>query len=258
MSLSVQTPNCKLDSLTFPPEVSAEITALLEEFEFEEAFQEYGIPCRRKILLHGPSGCGKTSIAHALAAALEMKICVVGGAEHWESPGMGQAENKVKETFIFAAQNRIVVLIDEFDSLAAARHQAETGADKANNRVVNTFLMEMERQRPLGMVIAATNFLSHIDKAILRRFDLILEIPEISHEGLKEVARRALNGRFGIQPEAVLKVATTPAAVVKAAHDMVRRKVIELERKKREDTMPLFGEPKDKARQIREKLEATP
>lgn len=258
MNLSANTPICTLRDLTLTEEVEVEIKALIEEHEFQDAFQEHGVPVRRKILLHGPSGCGKTSLAHAIADEFKIKIALASGSAIMESAGMGQPENNIVKAMQFSGSNRIVLLMDEFDSIAAGRiADADNGAEKASNRFVNTLLTELERTRPLGLFIACTNFHQSIDTALLRRFDLILEIPTVNEDGLKEIARRILKGRFGIRPEDVTRLASTPATVTQKCWDLLRTKIVEVEKKKREETMPLFGEPQNNARKIRERIEGS-
>lgn len=234
-------PKLTFSSLVLPPAVSAQLTEIMEDFEFQDALAKAELPVRRKIILYGPPGCGKTSIAHALAAELKMKLFVVSMAGVVDS-FMGSSEKNVKKIFEAAEFHRCVVLMDEFDSIACARAaDPESSASLTENRIVNTLLTSMDNTKPLGMILAATNLYDSLDPAVRRRFDSTISVPSVSREGLLEIARITLKGRFGIEPRAVLELASTPAAVVQVATDMVRRKVIAGERARRAETKPLFS-----------------
>lgn len=254
MSLLEQmTPRCDLRSLALPDSLTAALGELLEDFDFATELEAAGLTVRRRILLHGPPGCGKTSIAHGLAAALKIKLCFVPMAEVVEGT-VGASEKQAVRVFDFAAQNKCVVLLDEFDSIASSRLGAEHAAEMSHNRLVNALLTSLENKPPLGLVVACTNFLDAIDRAVLRRFDLTLEVPTASRSALRRIAEGILKGRFGISVDSVIEEASTPAAVVRVATDRLRRKVIENARMGRAETVPMFDGGPEKARRIRRAL----
>jgi SpoVK/Ycf46/Vps4 family AAA+-type ATPase len=254
MNIPSVSPRCKLSDLVLPSDVLEELRRLLEEGEYETAFREHGVPVRKKILLHGPSGCGKTSIAHALADELQIKVATVQLSETVGSH-LGESQKNVASALQYAAQNRCVLLIDEFDAIGAVRDEPSSSASKSLNQVVNTLLMDLETKIPLGLIIACTNFYQAIDPALIRRFDLILEVPSPSREALFKLAESVIRGRFGIRPEDVLALASTPATVVARAYDLLRKKIIASEKSKNANTLPLFDEPAEAAREIRKRLE---
>lgn len=255
MIVSSVEPRCSLADLTLTREVIDELHALLEELEYEDAFRTHGIPVRKKILLHGPSGCGKTSIAHALAKALRAKVGLVSQSQVIGSH-LGESARNVASAIQYSTQNRCVLLLDEFDSIGSEREADSHSASKSLNHVVNTLLTDLETKTPLGLIVACTNFYAAIDPALIRRFDLVLEIPSVSRDALRRIADGILRGRFGIHSDEVLSAAATPASVVARSYDLLRRKVVEIERKKLEETMPLFDDQAENARHIRKKLEA--
>lgn len=232
-------PKCSFKELVLPSEVYYSLMDLIDDQDFVEVLSKEGIPVRRTLFLHGPTGCGKTSIAHALADALGIKLFIVSLSQTINSH-VGDSEKKIDELFNFAATNRIVLLIDEFDSIATSRQHADSSAVLSGNRVVNTILTKMDQTTPLGIIVACSNFYDEIDKAVLRRFDMELEIPAASQESMRMIAEKIINGRFGIKASDVMARASTPAAVVKLSYNMLRMKVIELERSKRAETLPLF------------------
>lgn len=80
-------------------------------------------------------------------------------------------------------QFRAVYLFDEFDSIGTTRTSGnEVGEIK---RVLNSFLLQIEKDDSNSLIIAATNLPESLDVALFRRFDDIItytlpEIPEIS------------------------------------------------------------------------------
>lgn len=253
MSVYAQfTPKCSLKNLVLPEKVSGAIAELLEDYKYVEALLEEGLPVRRKVLLHGPPGCGKTSIAHALAGELDTKLFCASLAQIVGSH-VGEGSRGIDSVFQFAASNKCVMLIDEFDSIGTARMSADSPASLEANRTVNTVLTCLENRPPMGMVIAATNFFGALDQAILRRFDLVIEVPPATRAALRAIAESVVRGRFGIKIDAILEEASTPAMVVQIATDRVRSKVIEREKLRESETLPIFGP--EEARKIRKKLE---
>lgn len=231
-------PKCRLEDLVFPEETSRAIAELLEDQEFHEALLEAGLPARSRLILYGPPGCGKTSVAHALAGKLGMKFICISMAETVGSH-MGESEKNIEQAFRYGSQNRCVMLLDEFDSIGTQRQEAAQSADLCNNRTVNAVLTCLENHRPLGLLVACTNFFEMLDPAIKRRFDLTLEVPAASRQALRKIAESVIQGRYGIRVEDILAEAATPAAVVRVAQDRLRRVVIEKEKQRRAQ-IPLF------------------
>jgi SpoVK/Ycf46/Vps4 family AAA+-type ATPase len=222
-------PKCSFDDLVLPDEVMAAINEVLEDHEFQ-------LKVRRRILLHGPSGCGKTSIAHALARKLKIKLHEISTAQVTESH-LGATERNTENIFKFAQSNRVVVLIDEFDGIGAARIDTDSSSSRTENRQVNTVLTGLEGREPLGMIVACTNLFDQIDEAIMRRFDLILEIPMPGRVILKKIAQSIIKDRYGITVDEVLAEASTPAMVVRVAQNKLRKAVIARAKSSREVDM---------------------
>lgn len=219
-------PKCSFKDLVLPDSVSAEIKKILEDHEYQEPLIENGLSVRKKILLHGPPGCGKTSIAHAIANELGMKLHCMSCAQVIGSH-TGESARNVDTAIQFAIQNRVVYLMDEFDSLASKRLDPSSAADKNDNHLTNTLLTKLEQNAPLGVLVAATNMFSSIDGAVIRRFDVIIEVPPASREALKIIADNVIKGRFGITAEEILSESATPSDVIRVANDRLRTAVIE-------------------------------
>ena len=120
---------------------------------------------------------GKTVFAHALAGELEVPIIeVTYGA--MSSQWLGNLPRVLAKTFDYAKRNAPCVLfIDELDSFIQSRI-TPTG-NSEDTKITNTLLTEVTNLRSHAVVlVAATNYLSHLDAAAIRegRFDYKIEI----------------------------------------------------------------------------------
>lgn len=219
-------PKCKLSEVELPENLRAAIQEVVEDRDYAGYLVDEGLKPRKLILLHGPPGCGKTSIAHGIAAETSLPLYMVSGAQ-LISAYVGESSKHAEEVFKFAEKEECVMLIDEFDSFGGNR---STGYSY-ERRLVNTLLVNMETRPPAGLTVACTNFLDYIDPAILRRFDLILEVPQLSYEALVKVAENVLKGRYDISPAECVSEGITPSGTVRAATNKLRSAVIAKSRK---------------------------
>ncbi|MEN2500206.1 MAG: hypothetical protein MHMPM18_004375 [Marteilia pararefringens] len=137
------------------------------------------------IIFEGPPGCGKTLLAKALANEAGVNFISIKGPELL-SMYVGESERSVRNIFENARKSSPCVLFfDEIDSLCPSRGSDTEGSSQSNsqhvNRLTNQMLTEMDgmETRTNVFVLAATNRIQNIDKAILRpgRFDKIIKIP---------------------------------------------------------------------------------
>ena len=132
------------------------------------------------LCFYGPPGTGKTAFAEILAAALDREL-VAFPASDLLSPWNGETERNLAALFRDGDPRRTVLLLDEVDSFLSARQAWE-------RTQVNELLQQMERYP--GIFIAATNLISGLDPAALRRFDFKLHF-----RALTPAQRRALFAR---------------------------------------------------------------
>jgi SpoVK/Ycf46/Vps4 family AAA+-type ATPase len=130
-------------------------------------------------MLVGKPGTGKTLTASALAGELGVPLFVVH-LDGLITKFMGETAAKLRLIFDAIKQTRAVYLFDEFDSIGSERG---LGNDVGEiRRVVSSFLQMVEQDQSDSLIIAATNHIGLLDRALFRRFDdlITFELPDVS------------------------------------------------------------------------------
>jgi proteasome regulatory subunit len=152
-----------------------------------EAFSKFGIDPPRGVLLSGPPGNGKTMLAKALANSTNATFLGIVGSELAQKY-IGEGGRLVREIFSMAREKApSVIFIDEIDAIGSKRLDSTTSGDREVHRTLMQLLAEMDgfSESEGVMVIAATNRMELLDKALLRpgRFDRIIGIDVPDFEG---------------------------------------------------------------------------
>ncbi len=93
---------------------------------------------------------------------------------------MGETSQNLAQVFDFITNVPAIYLFDEFDTLGTQRgNENEVGEQR---RILNTFLQLLDRGAEESIVLAATNNIDAIDKALFRRFDDVIkyQLPTIA------------------------------------------------------------------------------
>ncbi len=155
---------------------------------------------RGSLCFYGPPGTGKTAFAEILAEALDREL-VARQASDLVSPYLGETEQNLAQLFRNVDPTQTVILLDEVDSFLSDRRQAQRSWERTQ---VNELLQQMERFP--GIFIAATNLMSGIDEAALRRFDFKLNFRALSPvQRLGLFAREALGDENEAVPSALAR-----------------------------------------------------
>lgn len=161
-----------MTSLVLSQELKEKLDRVIKEYLKKETLSKYGLANRRKLLLYGASGTGKTMTASALAKEFNLPFFVVR-TEKVVTKFMGETGQKLGRIFGFINEVPAVYLFDEFDAIGSQRGMDnEVGEQR---RILNTFLQLLERDDSDSFIIAATNSIESIDKAMFRRFDDVIE-----------------------------------------------------------------------------------
>jgi len=147
------------------------------------------VTCNRVVLLHGPPGTGKTSLCKALAQKLSIKLSDRYRSTHlveinshslfskWFSESGKLVQKMFNEIKRLMEDSRalICVLIDEVESLTAARKKAMSGSEPSDAiRVVNALLTQLDsiKNAPNVLILTTSNITGAIDLAFVDRADI--------------------------------------------------------------------------------------
>lgn len=189
--LEVYRPHIKTKNMVLSKKVSESLNRILVEQKKFDQLLQHNLEPRRKLMLIGPPGCGKTMTAKALAGDLEIPLFIIR-LDGLISRYMGESIAKLKLIFDSMYQHRAVYLFDEFDSIGSHR---SFGNDVGEiKRVLNSFLMNIEKDESNSLLIAATNLPESLDKALFRRFDDVILYPLPSEKEIATLIKIHLKG----------------------------------------------------------------
>ena len=178
-----------LKQLVLSEELSAQVQRILVEQRQRRQLLDHGFDPVHRILLEGPPGTGKTMTAAVLAHELSLPLLTIR-PDALMCKFMGETAVKLKTVFDAVADHRGVYLFDELDALGGDRSNSDVGEAR---RILNSFLMFLEANSSESLVVAATNHRAILDKALFRRFDMVLDyaLPDARQ------ATAVLKGRLG-------------------------------------------------------------
>jgi len=172
------------------PVLKDRLQHVLLEWQSRDELIAEGLMPARTIVFTGPPGVGKTMSARWLARSLEYPLYVLDLARVIGSR-LGESGTNLKAVFEFARSTPCVLLLDEFDAVAARR--AGTDDIGEMRRVVTVLLQEIDRWSCDSLLVAATNHAELIDPAVWRRFDERIDFPLANNDA----ARMAFKAAFG-------------------------------------------------------------
>ncbi|KAL1413252.1 hypothetical protein Q8F55_001007 [Vanrija albida] len=179
------------DSLVYPDDIKQKLLTYIHSSSlFAENEVDFNVVSwNRLILLYGPPGTGKTSLCRALAQKLSIRMSeqyprgrLVEINSHslfskWFSES-GKLVQKLFDDVTDLATDEgclVVVMIDEVESLTAARAGAMTGNEPSDAlRVVNALLTQLDKlkSRKNVLVMTTSNLAGSIDSAFVDRADI--------------------------------------------------------------------------------------
>jgi SpoVK/Ycf46/Vps4 family AAA+-type ATPase len=209
--LTVSYPKTRMADMALPGVLRKRIERVLTEQRERDRLREHGFSPMRKLLLVGPPGTGKTMTAAALAGELGLPLFSIR-LDGLITKYMGETAAKLRLVFDAIQATRGVYLFDEFDALGGER-SAKNDVGEIR-RVLNSFLQFLEQDDSDSIVLGATNHVDLLDRALFRRFDVVLEysLPE------EDIATRVMRGRLALLDTANLEWNEVAAAAEGLSH----------------------------------------
>ncbi|KAH7549829.1 hypothetical protein JRO89_XS13G0088000 [Xanthoceras sorbifolium] len=175
----------------------------------EKGVNPFLVSWNRIVLLHGPPGTGKTSLCKALAQKLSVRFSsrypqsqlIEVNAHSLFSKWFSESGKLVAKLFqkiqemVEEENNLVFVLIDEVESLAAARKAALSGSEPSDSiRVVNALLTQMDKLKssPNVIILTTSNITAAIDIAFVDRADIKAYVGPPTLQARYEILRSCL------------------------------------------------------------------
>jgi SpoVK/Ycf46/Vps4 family AAA+-type ATPase len=187
--LAVTYPDQRLSDLVVDEKVRASLERVLSEQRQQDRLMEHGFEPVRSLLFIGPPGTGKTLSASVLAGELHLPLFLIR-LESVITKFMGETSAKLRLIFDAAEDTRGVYFFDEVDALAGDRSSANDVGEI--RRVLNSFLQFLEQHHSSSILVAATNHPQLLDRAIFRRFGLVIDYTMPTPELARTVIRNRL------------------------------------------------------------------
>ena len=201
---------------------------LLKENKSRQRLEQFGVSPRRRVLLYGPPGCGKTLTAAVLAGEMGLPLMSVR-LDALFSRFLGATAVQLRAIFDEMPRRPGVYLFDEFDSVAKARGDSQDVGEM--NRVVTAFLQLVDADLSAGLIVAATNHVELLDRAMFRRFDVVAELQKPDERQLAQIMLLRLSS-FGLTKQSAAELAKKAAGwsfadAARACDDAVRTMVLD-------------------------------
>lgn len=182
-----------LDDLVVADDIRVRIERTILEYQERELLERNGLQNRSRLLFGGPSGTGKTMTASVIANETGLPLYVVQ-LEKIVSRFLGSTSAKLAELFEIIATHPGVYLFDEFDAIGTERERDNEVGEM--RRILNSFLKLTEQPLKRSIVIAATNDMKVLDKALFRRFDDVVQFTLPTHAEIVVLLQKKLEKRI--------------------------------------------------------------
>ena len=213
----------RLRDIVLLEEARETILRVISENRSRARLERFGVSPRRRLLFHGPPGCGKTLAAAVLAGEMGLPLMTVR-FDALFSRFLGATAVQLRAIFAEMPRRPAVYLFDEFDSVAKARGDAQDVGEM--NRVVTAFLQLVDADMSGSILVAATNHVELLDRAVFRRFDVIVPFDKPTLTQITDLLNLRLSN-VGLSGEAAKRLAKEAegwscADVVRACDNAVR------------------------------------
>jgi SpoVK/Ycf46/Vps4 family AAA+-type ATPase len=227
--LELRDPRYKLKDVVLNERLLGRFADILRQQRRRDWLREHGKTPNRRLLFVGPPGSGKTMSAEAVAGELHLPLFIIR-LEGLITRYMGETAAKLRMIFDETAKRRGVYLFDEFDAVGGQRAAVNDVAEM--RRVLNSFLQFMEEGNSTdSVIICSTNHPSLLDRALLRRYDQVLEFDAPSSAQIKQLVNANISPMKAVAPKwkQIIHAAEglSQSEIVRAADDAVKMAILD-------------------------------
>ncbi|MEA2888108.1 MAG: hypothetical protein QOD11_2468 [Bradyrhizobium sp.] len=227
--LEMRDPRYKFKDVILNERLLGHFTDILRQQRKRDWLREHGKTPNRRILFVGPPGSGKTMSAEALAGELHLPLFIIR-LEGLITRYMGDTAVKLRLIFDESNKHRGVYLFDEFDAVGGQRTATNDVAEM--RRVLNSFLQFMEESNSTdSVIICSTNHPSLLDRALLRRYDQVLEFDAPSSMQIRKLVESNIGPMKILRPswKKIIHAAEglSQSEIVRAVDDAVKTSILD-------------------------------
>ena len=173
--------------LPLPPAISGDVTGICNAIAHNAGVN--------KFLFQGPPGTGKTETTRQIARIVERDLYRVDFNSLIDSK-LGQTAKNIGRLFgeinSLRRPDKAIILFDEIDALALDRVNQHDVREMG--RATSALLRELDHMNDQVVLIATTNLFKSLDKALVRRFDAVIDFGRYSREDLLDISEGLLSG----------------------------------------------------------------